>query len=335
MSSYGYMSMYKPPKPPSLASAASAKDPYGLAPNNRSGPLGVGSSSGFAAPAAAPKTPDYSKQFAASNAANPQAAGANGSLFAYQGQGGPIQQMPPTAMGVNHYDINTDPALQQITALLGQSDDQAQASALKQRQNLLLAYGDPTVASSVLGDTDPIVKAASGNPTSTVAQLNQSRDRNLKTLDDQLNDQNLAYSGYRVTQEQQAGQDYQNALAQAAAGLNTNLDTVGSNLSQALGANNMQRASALSDAANRHAGDTTDPGAGLDLGSLVAAATGGGDTTPLPSGNGGTSTDPMSGASYADPLASALQSAAFQKLLRQGLPNDDGSSMFPWAVINN
>jgi len=50
MNSYGYMSMYKPPKAPSLlAQAAAGKDPYGLAPNNRAGPLGAGA--GFAAPA--------------------------------------------------------------------------------------------------------------------------------------------------------------------------------------------------------------------------------------------------------------------------------------------
>ena len=72
-----------------------------------------------------------------------------------------------------------------------------------------------------------------------------SRDRNVHQLTEDLNKQNLFYGGYRVTQEQQAGQDYQNALAAAAAGVQGNLDTINSNLAQALAANQAQRIAAL------------------------------------------------------------------------------------------
>jgi hypothetical protein len=45
------------------------------------------------------------------------------------------------------------------------------------------------------------------NPTSALAQLAQLRTRNLGDLTENLNKNNLFYSGYRVTQEQQAAQD--------------------------------------------------------------------------------------------------------------------------------
>lgn len=146
---------------------------------------------------------------------------------------------PPTDPNV--YDINTDPALQAITALTGRSDADAQAAALKQEQGQLLGYGDPTLAAAVLGQSDPTVTAAGQNPTSTLAQLGQSRTRNLDTLTEDLNKQNLFYGGYRITQEQQAAQDYQNALALAASGVQGNLDTIQGNLGQALSANEAQR----------------------------------------------------------------------------------------------
>jgi hypothetical protein len=142
------------------------------------------------------------------------------------------------------YDITTDPALQAITALTGRSDEDAQAQAMNQRQGQLLGYGDANLAQSVLGDPT-IAQAAGANPTSTLAQLGQRRTQNIHDLTEGLNKQNLFYGGYRVTQEQQAAQDYQNAPAQAAAGVNTNLDTIGSNLATTLAQNQAQRIAAL------------------------------------------------------------------------------------------
>jgi hypothetical protein len=269
---YGYMNYYQPPRSSSPLQAAAAKDPYGLAPNNRSGPLGIGSSTGFAAPPVTPKP-----TAPAIGGPSPGARGNSGESYPTQPFVAAPPPAPPTAAAVNSYDISTDPALKQIQSLAGLSDQQAQAGALQQRQQLLLAYGDPTVASSVLGATDPIVQAAAQNPTSTVHQLGEQRDRNLKQLEDQLNAANLGYSGYKVTQETQAGQDFQNALAQAAAQLNQNLGGVDQNLAQALAANNEQRVQGINSAADRAAQQAAqtgvDPGAPAPS-SLAAAAAG-------------------------------------------------------------
>lgn len=92
------------------------------------------------------------------------------------------------------------------------------------------------------------------------------RDRNLKTLEDQLNAQNLTYGGYRISQEQQAAQDYQNALAQAAAQVNSNIGQIQSGLASTLNQNALQRASAMYQAEHDDAASAattgTDPGAG-------------------------------------------------------------------------
>jgi hypothetical protein len=261
-SQYGYASYYKPPKQPTLAQAAAAKDPYGLAPNNRSGPLGIGSSTGFAAPSPSTvKAPAH--VVTAQDAQSPIGKGILGLLPNGSQAVGQRPAAPPTAQ--NAYDLNTDPALQQINALVGLNDQQATAAALKQKQDLLLAFGDPTVAAAVLGQNDPLVQAAAQNPTSTVNQLGQQRDQNLKSLLDQLNPLNLDYSGYRVTQEQQNQTNFQNALAQAAAGLNSNLDQVTGNLNSALSANAATLAQAISAAQDRASQQSTttgtDPGA--------------------------------------------------------------------------
>jgi hypothetical protein len=157
------------------------------------------------------------------------------------------------------YDINTDPILQQITAYLGKSDEEAQAAALAQKKQALLAYGDPNLVSSLLpGETD-LASAAAGNPTSTLAGLKTQRERNTHSLTEALNQNNLFYSGARIVQEQQAAQDYMNALAQAAGAVQGGLGTIDSNLAAALGQNSWQRLQAKLAAADRHKDDTGGP----------------------------------------------------------------------------
>lgn len=151
-------------------------------------------------------------------------------------------QTTPTAAsatGSSMTDIATDPAIQQVNALVGLSDQQAQAQALKERQQLLLAYGDPTLAASVLGAGDPTVQAAAQNQESQLHQLDRQNMANLNDFNSQL-DPSLAYSGYKVGQEQQIGQNYQDALAQAAAGAQSGLDQITSNLNATLEQNAMQ-----------------------------------------------------------------------------------------------
>lgn len=275
---YGYVPYYRPPKAPTLAQAAgSGTDPFGISGRSSvaGGVLGLGASRGFAAPShATPPVAHQPAQNTNSSLVNAVARLGIGGI----GQNGQQQQ---GAAAVNRYDLNTDPALQQIQALIGMSDEQAQAQALKERQNLLLQYGDPDVAASVLGANDPFVQAVGDNPTSTVKQLGQQRTRNLKDLLEQLNQSNLAYGGYRIDQEQQAQNDYQNALAQAAGGLNSNLDQVSGSLSQAMSANQAQLAQATADAAARAAanGDTgappPDPAPAPDPGAPPIASGGG------------------------------------------------------------
>jgi hypothetical protein len=245
--SYGYVTP-KPPKVPAntgygllnpgttLALAASGRvtptNPYGFGGpesglNSTLSPISSG-----AAPVPSASSP---------KASSPTAAPTTGyTPIGYSPAATPINTAPVAIP----YDINTDPNVQNVTASTGMSDEQAQASALAQRQQQLLAYGDPALASAVLGASDPTVTAAGQNPSSTLAQLSQERGRNTKTLEDQLNAANLTFSGYRVTQETQAAQDYQNQLAQAAAAVNSNLGSIGTNLTSALGANQAQRTAA-------------------------------------------------------------------------------------------
>lgn len=293
MAQVGYISYYKPPKTSALAQAAVNKDPYGLASGAATtSPLGIGSSTGFAAPAK--PAPSPAPAYKPETFINPPAQAAAQPYLLPAGSAGGVVNTAPT--DPNSYDLNTDPAVVQTNALEGMNDTQAQAAALKQEQDLLLAYGDPSVAAAVLGSDDPIVTAAGQNPTSTVAQLGQQRDQNLKTLDDQLNAANLGYSGYRITQEQQADEDFQNALATAAAGLNTNLDNVQGSLASALAGDNNQRAAAIS-AAQTNADNTstttgTDPGAtggSSTPSSLLAMAAAAG---VIPTGDNGPGVNP-------------------------------------------
>lgn len=231
---YGYVPGYKPPKTPKIntgglaaAAAPTSTNPFGLnLPQHVSGSYAY--------------TPPTHPAAAAPGTAQPAAAAPKTVVPA-------TAAAPPTPAG---YDLNTDPALQQISALTGLSDEQANAAALKQKQHLALGYGSDTFAHA-LGLDDSYAEAASHNPTSALAQAAQQRDRNTKSLTDQLFANNLGYSGYRVTQEEQAAQDYQNELADLAGQYDTGADTISGNLSSTLGQNQAQRTQALNDAATR------------------------------------------------------------------------------------
>jgi hypothetical protein len=281
MSSYGYMRSYRPPAPPrpprQPAVFANSGALARAAAGHGTSPFGVGSGTGFGQ---APRGTVGGTSRAGYPASRPQQLAQAAPQLR---PGGVVQpQAPPTAAGVNAYDLNTDPALAQIKSLVGLSNEQAQSGALHQRQDLLLAYGDPALAAARLGPDDPLVAAAGNNPTSTVHQLGQQRDRNLKQLDDALNDQNLTYSGYRVNQESQAAQDFQNALATAAGQVNSGLGQIDSNLASALGANQQQLVQAISDAAAR--AQAAAAASGADPG---AAAGGGAGTDTTTTGGGG------------------------------------------------
>lgn len=216
------------------------------------------------------------------------------------------------------YDVNLDPTVQAISTLTGKTDEEAKAAALKQKQDLLLGYGDQNLASSVLGDQS-IAQAAAQNPTSTLAQLADARGRNQKTLTEGLNGANLLYSGYRVNQEQQAANDYQNQLAQAAANVGGALSGVDSNLTSALGQSLGQRIQAMIAAGQTHAADPGAAPAAPDTGGATdgAGAAGPGDVlnTQAPNANLFGTNDP----------AIALALAAAQK--RAAAPSGGGTRM--------
>lgn len=248
-----------PPKAPGTAGG-----PFGL-----SGQFGQNSSllaKAAAAPAMKPPPPS-----------SPPFLG--GALGALSGQNGPsVAAKSSGSLGYQSpYDLNTDPALQQANALAGLSDQQAQSSATQQEENLLLSYGDPNLINQYLHDPN-MAAAAAGNPNSQIAQLAAQHKTAVNTLDDTLNKANLSYSGYRVTQEQQAENDYQGQLASAAAQVNSGLDTIQGSLAQALAADNASRISAINDAADRAAQEAATTGA--DPGAYIPRDTG------TPSGSG-------------------------------------------------
>jgi hypothetical protein len=205
----------------------------------------------------------------------------------------PIPSTPATTPGAaaaptptvnTAFDLQTDPALQLTNAFTGLSDQQANAQALQQRQQTLLQYGDPTLAAAVLGANDPTVMAAGQNQESDLSMLGRQRDQSLRSFETQL-DPSLAFSGYRVGQEQQLGQAFQDALAKAAAGEQGNLGSITGNLNSALNQNAMSRANALEQAYQDELRIILNGGGTGAAGSGTAPPTPG-DGSPGPSSSG-------------------------------------------------
>lgn len=218
-----------------LASAAAGTptvgDPFGLLGRSPSAPMIDGTTAAPAKPqAAATQAPVAQAPPAAQPAAQPAAA--------------PQQSV---------YDINTDPALQAVNAYTGLSDEQARGQAQQQMRDTILNSGFEELARKVFAGDENLAKAAASNPTSTKAQLTHQKDLSQKDLLDALNapGHNLGYSGYRVSQEGELGRQYEDALAQAAAGTNSQLDQIGGGLASLLQGNRQQRAGALGDASSR------------------------------------------------------------------------------------
>lgn len=139
----------------------------------------------------------------------------------------------------------------QVQAQTTASNANAQAQALAQEQQSLLNYGDPALASAVLGKNDPYVSTIrAGDPESTIAQLGRQDTEALRQLDTTM-DPSLVDSGYRVEQEGNLAQQYQDALAQAASAEQSQLQGYQSDLAAAEQTNNDTLTQAISDAYNR------------------------------------------------------------------------------------
>lgn len=115
--------------------------------------------------------------------------------------GPPAQPQPPTQQPFvwnpgpmpTTFDYSADPILQQITMQQGLAVQQAQSDALARQKADLIAYGDPNLAMSLLGDQGT-AEAAAANPTSTLAQLAAQNKANVRDINESTNKQNLAYS---------------------------------------------------------------------------------------------------------------------------------------------
>jgi hypothetical protein len=269
---YGYTGYYKPPKVPTstIAQAAAGKrttttDPFGLLTDTTD-------SARVARINATPHVPGSTVV---------PAGTAPGATPFHEGPMIPGPAGPNTApTPAPAYDIHTDPALQEVDALTGKNDQEAAAAALAQKQGIALDLGDAGLARK-LGLGDLVAEAAAANPNSAFAQLGTQHDRKTHDLTEELNKANLLFGGYRVTQEDQAAKDFQDAIAQAASGANQSIGQVDSNLAQVTGSNQAQRIQALLAA---YAAHKTDPGAGGD----GTGGAGGTDTAPPgPTDNGG------------------------------------------------
>ena len=161
------------------------------------------------------------------------------------GGGGAAGSAPPPA-----FDLNADPVLQQVQAQMASSNSQAQAGALSQEEQALLQLGDPALARSILGGSDPMLAAIGNNPESQYSQLGRQYNQQLQQFGETI-DPSLVDSGYRVQQEGNMAQAYQDALAQAAAGFQNQYQSIRDALAQTEAQNADTLSQAWSDAYTR------------------------------------------------------------------------------------
>lgn len=121
--------------------------------------------------------------------------------------------------GTGGYDISSDPAVAAARGLSGKIRANARASALAKRKQAAIEYGSAEGLENVEGfKADKKGKAgafaetqaaATNNPFSILKQMQHGYDTGLAQLEEDLNDANLFYSGYRGKQLGEAGQAYQ------------------------------------------------------------------------------------------------------------------------------
>lgn len=76
----------------------------------------------------------------------------------------------------------------------------ASAQRLQSLRNILIQLGDPALAKSLLGESDPILGAISEDPdksTSSLAELARNYRNLTRDVEENLNNENLYYSGHR------------------------------------------------------------------------------------------------------------------------------------------
>lgn len=182
-------------------------------------------------------------------------------------------------LGKQSFDYTTDPTLQAMLAGGAQDETDADAQALAARRSVLGQYGDPNLASSVLGAEDPTLGSVSDNPdtsTSTLARLKRTYGQTVHDSEDAMNTGNLFYGGARIKKLGDLAHDEQTQEADANTAVKQALDQIGATLGSTKAGIRDRRASAEGDAASRSA-----------QAAILAALSGG-----LGGGSGGTVTTP-------------------------------------------
>ena len=102
---------------------------------------------------------------------------------------------PPKAANINIGDYQNDPVLGSVRAMVKSQSDQAAAQALANKKAQLARFGDPALASAMLGAD---AAGIGYDPFSTTADLNTWNARSLTGVDETRNQQNLFYSTARA-----------------------------------------------------------------------------------------------------------------------------------------
>lgn len=124
----------------------------------------------------------------------------------------------PQQPALSAFSLSTDPILQAIMAQNEQMIANAETSALAQKKQLLLQYGDPELVKEVLKD-DNYAQAAGQNPFSTLANLRQSYEQGQYATNEGMNKANLFYSSTRGQALGNLARAYQGEQASAAQSL--------------------------------------------------------------------------------------------------------------------
>lgn len=125
----------------------------------------------------------------------------------------------------------SDPILVQAQAAWNRRMANAESSALGERQRLLVEYGSPELARSLLGQGgESYASAAEQNPFSVLANLRRGYQQNEQGLNEGLNQRNLFYSSTRGDELGRLATGYQGQQAEAAGGVQSALDAISQNL---------------------------------------------------------------------------------------------------------
>jgi hypothetical protein len=135
----------------------------------------------------------------------------------------------PTAPDPALYDLSTDPILMQIRAANQQAIAAAEAAALAQQKQLLIEYGDPDLAMSLLKDQGTS-QAAAQNPYSTRQTLKRTYEQGVGGINEALNKRNLFYSSTRGQELGKAASAYGAAQSQASGSLQNALSGISQGL---------------------------------------------------------------------------------------------------------